>query len=176
MSAITLSPGAVEFPLHHLSIRVAWNDLDWTGRLCAAPEVHTIRARCCRASRTTRTPPWRRALLARAWQELEGHVDLPPCVTERGGFMRGQTFRYERIIRTSNESRSRTPTLAPPSSTCRSTASKQSPSAGCLGTPTSGAPAPTFSPFRSRGVVRTFSPVHPHRAVRSHEGWVAMGV
>ena len=32
-----LSPGAVELPPHHLSVRVPWHDTDWTGRVCWQP-------------------------------------------------------------------------------------------------------------------------------------------
>ena len=35
-----LSRGAVELPMSHVSVRVAWHDTDWTGRVCASPETN----------------------------------------------------------------------------------------------------------------------------------------
>ena len=35
-----LSEGAVELPMSHVSVRVAWHDTDWTGRVCASPETN----------------------------------------------------------------------------------------------------------------------------------------
>ena len=33
----TLSAGARQLPLRHLSIRVPWNDTGWEGRVCKKP-------------------------------------------------------------------------------------------------------------------------------------------
>lgn len=90
----SLSPGAVELPHHHLSVRVPWNDLDWTGRVCAAPGANHA-CSVLPSIKDNKNTTLEAGLAGRPWQELE-HDDLPPCVTERGGFMRGQPFLYER--------------------------------------------------------------------------------
>jgi len=33
----SLAPGARQLPLRHLSVRVPWNDTDWTGCVCRKP-------------------------------------------------------------------------------------------------------------------------------------------
>lgn len=91
----SLPPGAVELPLHHLSVRVPWNDTDWTGRVCVAPGANHA-CSVLPSIKENKNNFVEERLAGRRWQELE-HNELPPCVTERGGFMRGHTFRYERI-------------------------------------------------------------------------------
>jgi hypothetical protein len=90
----SLSPGAVELPLHHLSVRVPWNDLDWTGRVCAVPGANHA-CSVLPSIKDNKNTTVEEGLAGRPWQELE-QPDLPPCVSERGGFMRGETFRYAR--------------------------------------------------------------------------------
>lgn len=89
-----LSPGAVELPLHHLSARVPWHDLDWTGRMCAAPGSNHA-CSVLPSIKDNKNTTLEESFASRLWREVE-HDDLPPCVTERAGFMRSQTFNYER--------------------------------------------------------------------------------
>ena len=87
-----LSDGAVQLPTSHVSVRVAWHDTDWTGRVCAEPGAN----HCCTILKTVKEnkDPVTEALVAgRPWTELD---DNPPCVNERAGFMRAKAFTQER--------------------------------------------------------------------------------
>lgn len=89
-----LAPGAASLPLAHLSVRVPWHDLDWTGRVCAAPAANHACAvlknikgkKDADSEETDREKPW---------AELE-RSNIPPCIFERGGFMRPTAFQVER--------------------------------------------------------------------------------
>lgn len=89
-----LSPGAVGLPLAHLSARVPWHDTDWTGRVCAAPATnHACTVLKNIKERKDADAEERDNTVA--WADLdEGRV--PPCVFERGGFMRGRAFAIDR--------------------------------------------------------------------------------
>ena len=91
---MALAQGAVQLPLSHLSVRAAWNDTDWTGRVCKAPRANhacTI-LKNVKGKKDADTEEDDRE---KAWSDLDrGRV--PPCVFERGGFMRPTAFQIER--------------------------------------------------------------------------------
>jgi hypothetical protein len=90
----SLSPGAVALPRHHLSVRVPWHDLDWTGRVCSAPGAnHACRVLANIKEKKNDVVEGEHA--GQAWTDLNT-ADVPPCVLERGGFMRSAAFRLER--------------------------------------------------------------------------------
>lgn len=83
---MNLADGALELPAAHLTVRVPWNDVAWDGRVCKQPGANhscTVLSRIAEEKnsddeeRIARTP----------WSELDAG-ELPPCVLERGGFMR----------------------------------------------------------------------------------------
>lgn len=76
----------MRLPPSHLSARVPWHDTDWTGRICLAPaENHscTVLGRI----KEERNPDIEEADAGAAWADLP-QDRLPPCLLERGGFMR----------------------------------------------------------------------------------------
>jgi hypothetical protein len=91
----SFSPGAVELPHHHLSVRVPWNDIGWTGRVCTAPGANHA-CSVLKNIKENKNTVTEEDLAGRPWSELT-QGDMPPCVLERGGFMRGEAFEYERI-------------------------------------------------------------------------------
>src|SRR5258708_35927874 len=91
----TLSRGAVQLPMHHLSVRVPWNDSDWTGRVCAAPGANHS-CSVLKNIKAKKDSVAEEEVFGQAWGEL-APKDIPPCVLERGGFMRRSAFTYERI-------------------------------------------------------------------------------
>lgn len=87
-----VSDGAVELPMSHVSVRVAWHDTDWTGRVCASPGAN----HCCTILKNVKEkkdPVSEEQVAGRPWTEVD---DLPPCVNERAGFMRTKPFTQER--------------------------------------------------------------------------------
>lgn len=80
-----LSPGARPLPLRHLSIRVPWHDTDWTGRICQNP-VDNISCLVLARIREDKDDQQEAALGGKSWDELQPR-QLPPCVSERAGFM-----------------------------------------------------------------------------------------
>jgi len=78
-----LSTGARQLPLRHLSIRVLWNDTNWTGRVCCAPGDN-ISCLILRRIRETRDDTKEIALAGRAWNDLD-ESQLPPCVSVAPG-------------------------------------------------------------------------------------------
>jgi hypothetical protein len=90
----SLSPGAVALPRHHLSVRVPWHDLDWTGRVCSAPGAN----HACRVLKNiaeNKNDVVEEEHAGQAWIDLNA-ADVPPCALERGGFMRSAAFHLER--------------------------------------------------------------------------------
>ena len=90
----TLSSGARQLPLRHLSIRVPWNDSSWEGVVCRNPAANTS----CLALRNIserRNDAAEAAVAGKSWQELDEN-QLPPCVGERGGFM--APYEFTRLI------------------------------------------------------------------------------
>jgi len=80
-----LSEGARQLPMRHLSIRVPWNDTDWTGRVCRHPREN-LSCLILGRIREARDDEQEEALAGRSWKDM-GQEKLPPCVGERGGFM-----------------------------------------------------------------------------------------
>jgi hypothetical protein len=77
--------GARQLPLRHLSIRIPWNDTDWTGKVCQNP-ADNISCLILPRVREKRDDKFETGLAGRSWEELD-QKDLPPCVSERGSFM-----------------------------------------------------------------------------------------
>ena len=80
----SLSNGAVELPLSHISVRVAWHDTDWTGRVCASPETNHA-CTVLKNVKENKDPVAEAQIAGRPWTEID---ELPPCVAERGPVMR----------------------------------------------------------------------------------------
>lgn len=92
---MTLARGAVQLPLSHLSVRIPWHDTDWTGRVCAAPAAN----HACTALPNvleSKDADDEETLAGLAWRDIEDRKRLPPCIAERGGFMRTSPFDYYR--------------------------------------------------------------------------------
>src|SRR3954468_4520606 len=89
-----LSPGAVQLPTAHLSVRVPWHDTDWSGRVCRMPGQN-------HACTTLRNIKERKLYeleeedAGRSWDELSDDR-VPPCALERAGFMRPSAFHLTR--------------------------------------------------------------------------------
>jgi len=80
-----LSQGSRQLPLRHISIRVPWNDTDWSGVVCKKPADN---ASCLilRRIRATRKDAEEASLAEQSWKDLQ-QENLPPCVSEHGQFM-----------------------------------------------------------------------------------------
>jgi len=65
-----LSTGARQLPLRHLSIRVPWNDTDWTGRICRRPGDNVSCLILARI-RETRDDAKETALASQSWKDLD---------------------------------------------------------------------------------------------------------
>jgi AAA domain/UvrD-like helicase C-terminal domain len=91
----SLSEGAVELPLSHISVRVAWHDTDWTGRVCASPETNHS-CTILKNVKERKDPVAEAQVAGQRWTEIDA---LPPCVVERAGFMRPKAFTHERTHR-----------------------------------------------------------------------------
>ncbi len=72
-------------PVRHISIRVPWSDLGWTGRICRNPLANQS---CLVLRRTSenRDDEFEAENAGRAWSELATE-QLPPCAEEHGAFM-----------------------------------------------------------------------------------------
>jgi len=81
----TLSAGARQLPLRHISIRVPWNDTSWEGRVCKNPgeNIACLILPRIRASRLDETE---NELAGKSWQDMS-QSELPPCAAEHGQFM-----------------------------------------------------------------------------------------
>jgi hypothetical protein len=80
---LSLSPGAVELPMHHVSVRVPWHDTDWTGRVCASPRTNQSCAVLNRIKKE-KDPDAEAEVAGKAFGDVDDQ--LPPCVLERGGY------------------------------------------------------------------------------------------
>jgi len=80
-----LSEGSKRMPLRHISIRVPWNDSGWSGRVCSKPSDN-ISCLVLPRIRESRKDNEESKLTGESWQNLK-EEDLPPCVSERCGFM-----------------------------------------------------------------------------------------
>lgn len=76
---------ARQLPHRHLSVRVPWHDTAWDGRVCAHPLDNSA---CLRLGRIAeeRNDALEDLNAGTKWAELPA-VDLPPCASERAGFM-----------------------------------------------------------------------------------------
>ena len=72
-------------PYRHLSVRVPWHDTAWDGRICTDPLNNSA---CLRLGRIAeeRNDAQEVTISARRWEDL-GVELLPPCASERAGFM-----------------------------------------------------------------------------------------
>lgn len=87
-----LSPGAVQVPLSHVSVRVAWHDTDWTGRVCASP-VTNHACTVLKNVKENKNPEAEDEVRGQPWTDVDS---VPPCVNERAGFMRPGMFKQTR--------------------------------------------------------------------------------
>jgi len=80
--------------LEHLSIRAPWHDTGWDGTVCRAP---TANGACLvfAASRRKRSKQPRSSSQAGLSRTLT-RPSVPPCVTERVGFMLARPFKLSR--------------------------------------------------------------------------------
>jgi ATP-dependent exoDNAse (exonuclease V) alpha subunit len=81
----TLSAGARQLPLRHISIRVPWNDTGWEGRVCKKP-AENIACLILPRIRSSRLDEKENELAGASWQNLP-QSELPPCMAEHGQFM-----------------------------------------------------------------------------------------
>lgn len=86
--------GAQQLPQAHLSVRVPWHDTDWTGRICADPAANHW-CTVLRNVHENKNPQEEAKLAGSAWSDID-ESKLPPCVVERGGFMRKRAFKHIR--------------------------------------------------------------------------------
>ncbi len=89
----TISDGARNLPLRHISIRVPWNDTGWTGRICQNP-ADNISCLVLRRIREIRNDGLEENLAGQSWEDLDENR-LPPCLSERGSFMAPNDFSRE---------------------------------------------------------------------------------
>jgi len=92
---MALSPGAVELPAAHLSVRVAWHDTDWTGRICCAPAANHACA-VLKNIKGKKDADGEEARAGEVWPEAGRAEDYPPCAFERTSFMRTRAISIER--------------------------------------------------------------------------------
>lgn len=81
----TLSTGARQLPLRHISIRVPWNDTGWEGRYCKNPGEN-VACLILPRIRSNRLDQKENELAGESWQNLP-QSQLPPCMAEHGQFM-----------------------------------------------------------------------------------------
>jgi hypothetical protein len=91
---MTLSSGAIELPLSHLSVRVPWHDTDWTGRVCNAPGANHA-CTVLKNVKENKDSDLEEEDAGKAWADLP-RERVPPCVFERAGFMRPNAYTIER--------------------------------------------------------------------------------
>lgn len=89
----SLSDGARQLPLRHLSIRVPWHDTGWTGCICKNPAENISCLILPRISEN-RKDDVEGLIAGKPWHELDKDK-LPPCAGERGIFMSPQDFTRE---------------------------------------------------------------------------------
>ena len=71
--------------MQHLTIRVAWHDNRWNGRICDAPSLNGYCLALDRI-RKDRDDAKEDRLAGRPWRSLK-RGEMPPCMAESGGFM-----------------------------------------------------------------------------------------
>ncbi|WP_151523700.1 AAA family ATPase [Serinicoccus kebangsaanensis] len=89
-----LAEGAVQLAPMHLSVRVPWHDTDWTGRVCDKPgENHFCSVlKNIKENKDSETESDDSGMV---WSDLPRRR-VPPCVFERGGFMRESAYSIDR--------------------------------------------------------------------------------
>jgi len=90
---MTISLGATKLPMRHISIRVPWHDAGWDGTVCR----HPIGNRSCMVLgniQDNKDDDAEARAAGKLWTDLE-RPQLPPCITERAGFM--APFPYTRF-------------------------------------------------------------------------------
>jgi ATP-dependent exoDNAse (exonuclease V) alpha subunit len=75
----------------HLTLRVAWHDSKWNGKVCKAPSSNSFCVMLDRV-REERNDKEEDALQGRDWCELTPE-QLPPCKAESGGFMNSLSWK-----------------------------------------------------------------------------------
>jgi len=80
-----IADGARQLPLRHISIRVPWNDTNWSGKVCQKP-AENIACLILQNIRKNRDDAKEGELAGQSWENLD-QAQLPPCVSERGHFM-----------------------------------------------------------------------------------------
>ncbi|PXW30395.1 UNVERIFIED_CONTAM: hypothetical protein DES50_108205 [Williamsia faeni] len=86
----SLPPGAFEMAHHHPPNRVPWNDIDWTGRVCAVPgaiHAHPVVRNIKERKKNTIVDEY---LARHAWQDQE-YQDVPPSFAPLSGRARHQS-------------------------------------------------------------------------------------
>lgn len=91
---MTLAEGAVQLPLSHLSVRVPWHDTGWTGRVCDRPGENHFCA-VLKNVKEKKNSETEAADAGLSWVKLP-RERVPPCVFERGGFMRESSYSIDR--------------------------------------------------------------------------------
>jgi len=77
-------------------VRIPWHDTDWTGRVCAAPGANHS-CTILRNIKENKDPIQEEEDRGKPWTDVPDR--LPPCVIERGGFMRTKAFTHNRTHR-----------------------------------------------------------------------------
>lgn len=76
--------------MYHLTTRVAWHDSRWDGTVCRRPTENPY-CLALKRVRTNRNDAREEAVAGSSWHDLSER-DMPPCLTESGGFMSGKDW------------------------------------------------------------------------------------
>jgi hypothetical protein len=106
--------------LHHLNLRVAWQDSRWNGHVCRAPSKNSFCLDLDRI-RAQRKDDEEDSRNAKPFWELN-HGEFPACLADSGGFMNEQTWwrTFEHPYQTIEKARAthgkliKTPVKVPP--------------------------------------------------------------
>jgi len=77
-------------PVRHMSIRVPWSDIGWTGHICRNPKGNHACMALNRISQD-REDDFEQSMAGKAWSELPMNR-LPPCAEEHGAFMSSHAY------------------------------------------------------------------------------------
>jgi hypothetical protein len=86
----SVSDGARQLPMRHLTIRVPWQDDGWLGCVCKKP-ADNVSCLILRRIREQRNDEIENKAAGKRWDEIDD-ANLPPCVSERAGFMSPHDF------------------------------------------------------------------------------------
>lgn len=84
--------GPIRLPLRHLSIRVPWHDLAWTGSVCKDPRSNVSCLALTRIRESKDDDVEERVAGRDPFGPKAKLSDMPPCVAENGFFMRPTEF------------------------------------------------------------------------------------